>query len=676
MLSLTQLLRIPHVDAGFDISPDDSKIACAWNKTGEWQIYELEFPSPLPPLPLGEGNITQLTHGSGGKFNPRYAPDGKHLAYVLDVDGSESYHLIVLDRATQAHTDITPSLTLQPNFCWSPDGQQLAYLSAESGHFCAYIMSVDGTGKQLVLDSGHPAWEVTWSPDGKQLAVCCEMRGQDYGIFVVELETKEITTLCHAEPRSGEASLPHHQRLFAGAQSDNINAHAPQWSPDGKRLSFHSDLHDWFDIGMYDVESKVISWITNDEGDSQHACWSKEGQTLAHISSKGAMNWIEVKSVGQAFSLPLNGGLATRPTDESVGQAFSLTMNGGLATRPTGESVGQAFSLTMNGGLATRPTGKRFQLGQGIHTGSRFTGDGRRLVTTFSSPSQPADLWMLDIESGAAIQLTHSLPEDVAREEFVVPEEIFYKGMDGVDVPALLFRPQHTPAPAVVMIHGGPNWHYSAEWNPVMAHWASRGYAVLCPNYRGSTGYGRAWQNAARFDLGGVDTHDVAAGAQFLLREGLALEKRIAVTGRSHGGYLTMTCLTQFPELWCAGSAVVPFMNWFKTHANSREDVQHWDIENMGDPQENYERWHNASPFFFLDKVRAPVQLICGGHDPRCPAEDSLEARDKLVEIGKEVELLLYADEGHAFLKIGNVLDAELKRMEFIARNIDRYTRK
>ena len=119
-----------------------------------------------------------------------------------------------------------------------------------------------------------------------------------------------------------------------------------------------------------------------------------------------------------------------------------------------------------------------------------------------------------------SIQLTNSLPEELANEEFVMPEEIQYKGMDGVKIPALLFRPKETPAPAVVMIHGGPNWHYSAEWNPIMAHLASRGYVVLCPNYRGSTGYGREWQYAAQFDMGGVDTRDVASGAQYLLREG------------------------------------------------------------------------------------------------------------------------------------------------------------
>ncbi len=642
MLDLIQLLRVPCVDPHFDISPDTSKLAFAWNKTGEWQIYEVELsPSPHGRGVRGEGAI-RLTSGPGGKFNPRYSPDGSRLAYVLDADGSESYHLIVYDFTSQQHTDLTHNIShaLQSNFCWSPDGSQLAFLSDEKGHFSAYVIPSNGGEPQLALDTGHPAWQVEWSPDGRHLAVCCEMRGQDYGVFIVNLENKEVTMLCHPERQrhlhrtqvqvrvsdnSEEILLPY------GAQNDMINAHEPKWSLDGRRLAFHSDLHGWFDIGVYDLAEKEMEWVTKGEGDSQTPIFLESNSKLldlqkpnsgfhaqiAYTQSKGTMNWIEAFRLRPA---PLNA--------------------------------------------------RRYQIGQGIHSGIRLTSDLKRMVTTFSSPSKPPDLWMIDLESGKSIQLTNSLPEELMDAEFVTPEEIEYPGMDGVKVPALLFRPKHVPAPAVVMIHGGPNWHYSAEWNPVMAHLASRGYAVLCPNYRGSTGYGRNWQYAARFDLGGVDTRDVAAGAQYLLREGIA--NKVAVTGRSHGGYLTMTCLTQFPELWCAGSAVVPFTNWFKSHEDSREDLQHWNIENMGDPGENHERWYNASPFFFLDRIAAPVQLICGGNDPRCPASDSIATRDKLLAFGKSVDFLLYEDEGHAFLKIGNIVNSETRRVEFLARSLEK----
>jgi len=189
---------------------------------------------------------------------------------------------------------------------------------------------------------------------------------------------------------------------------------------------------------------------------------------------------------------------------------------------------------------------------------------------------------------------------------------------------------------------------------------------VLAPNYRGSTGYGRAWAQANDMRLGEVDTFDCAAGARYLLREHLVDPKKLFVSGRSHGGYLTMTCLTEYPDLWAGGSAVVPFLNWFTSHEYSRADLQHWDVENFGDPVQNADLWRRRSPFFYLDQIQASVQLICGEHDPRCPASESIAARDLLQELGKQVELILYPDEGHGFLKLENVIDHEVRRLTFL----------
>ena len=241
-------------------------------------------------------------------------------------------------------------------------------------------------------------------------------------------------------------------------------------------------------------------------------------------------------------------------------------------------------------------------------------------------------------------------------------------------MPALLYQPRQSggPFPAVVYVHGGPNWLTQITWDPVVQHMVSRGWVVLAPNYRGSTGYGRAWQLANRFDLGGGDTGDVVAGADYLVGEGLADPTRITVTGRSYGGYLTMTSLTQYPDRWAAGSAVVPFLNWFTGHANSREDLRHWDLENFGDPERDHDLYYERSPFFFLDRIRVPVQLICGAHDPRCPASESVQARDALVAQGKACDLVLYPDEGHGFLKTENVVDAEERRVAFLAQVLDR----
>jgi dipeptidyl aminopeptidase/acylaminoacyl peptidase len=207
-------------------------------------------------------------------------------------------------------------------------------------------------------------------------------------------------------------------------------------------------------------------------------------------------------------------------------------------------------------------------------------------------------------------------------------------------------------------------------WDPQIQHMVSRGWVVLAPNYRGSTGYGREWQLASRFDFGGVDTDDVAAGADYLTSHRIAASDKITITGRSWGGYLTMTCLTQYPERWRAGSAVVPFLNWFTGHTNPREDLQHWDLENFGDPEKDQELWNERSPFFFLDRIQAPVQPICGAHDVRYPESESTRANEQLTNLGKVCEYILYPDEGHSFLKVENQGKSK-QQVDFLAKHLE-----
>ena len=390
------------------------------------------------------------------------------------------------------------------------------------------------------------------------------------------------------------------------------------WSPDGRSLAFASNLLGQFQVAIYEVASGGITWLTDGQGEKEYPDWSQDGY-LTYVISHGPKSELVVMEI---------------------------------ASR-------QVSTFRVEPGVIYTP---------------KFTPDNQQIIFGFDNPRRPSDLWSFRRDNARFQQLTHSLPAQLDQSELVMPEEVWYPGLDGVAVPALLYRPQSGGdlPPALITIHGGPNWLTQITWDPLVQHLVSRGWVVLAPNYRGSTGYGRAWMNANRFDLGGVDTNDVAAGADFLVSQGLAEPSRIALTGRSWGGYLTMTCLTQFPEKWAAGSAVVPFLNWFTSHQNSRADLQHWDIQNFGDPLSNHDLWYQRSPFFFLDRIQAPVQLISGAQDVRCPASESRQAYDKLIALGKECEYHLYADEGHSFLRIENQVKEKTQRAAFLARYLEK----
>lgn len=595
-----ELLRIPYVnpDTGFDLSPDGKKVAFSWNRSGEWEIYLQELDR------IGEAH--RLTSGPGAKFGPRFSPDGKQLLYAVDLDGSESFDIHLINLASGEQQNLTPESpdAIQYNFCWAPDGKRIALISDRNGRFCTYILPLVGENQEpeKVYEGPGPNWDVHWSPDGGYLAVVSESRAQDRATAVIPVGENV---------KSGKPQL-------LALDGVVLNAGQVCWSPDGTRLAFSSDFHGVYEIGVFERESGEISWLTGGSGDKGEPDWSSDSRKLVYVQSEGPETWLVIHELDSLKS-------------------------------------------------------ERYQIESGIHYRPRFTPDGKSVLCVFDSPRRPDDLWRLDLESKTFQQISHSLPARYRLEDFIMPKHVEYPSLDGRMVPALLYLPDGAskPGPAVIVIHGGPNWLFQYLWYPLMTHMVSRGWIVLAPNYRGSTGYGREWQYANRFEMGRSDTMDVAAGVDYLISQKLADPQKIAVTGRSHGGYLTMSCLTQYPDRWAGGSAVVPFLNWFTSHANSRQDLQHWDVENMGDPVENEALWRERSPYFYLDRVEAPVQLICGANDPRCPASESLAARDKLQALGKEVDFRLYLDEGHAFLKIENVIDHELRRVAFLAKALD-----
>ena len=606
VMDLEALLRVPYVDSEleFDISPDGAQVAFSWNASGQWEVYVLSLD--------GTGSPQQVTTGPGAKFNPRWSPDGSRLAYALDLEGSECFDLYVHDLATGAHRNLTPDTpdAIQPLYDWSPDGTEMVFISDRSGCFDTYVMPAAGGQARLLLDLPYSDRDVRWSPDGHRLAVVAETIGQDFGVFIVSPGGGELLAI------GGPAVSP------AGGRSP-VHAKDPCWSPDGRAIAFASNLHGSYQVGVYDVATGAISWVTDGKGDKEYPDWSPDGRRLVFVTNDGPLSRLTVLDLG------------------------------------------------------TR-TMAMYEVGAGVHHHPRFTPDGGAVVLLFDNPGHPCDLWLLSLADGSTRALTCSLPPRLRDASFAMPVQVEYPSLDGRSVPALLYRPVEPSTgaeslqtstllpPAVIAVHGGPSWLAQFTWDPFVQHLVGRGWVVLAPNYRGSTGYGREWQLANRFDLGGGDTKDVVAGADYLVCEGLADPARIAVTGASYGGYMTMTSLTQYPDRWAAGSAVVPFLNWFTEFANERPDLQHWDRENFGDPEKDRDLYRERSPFFFLDRVTAPVQLICGMHDPRCPASESIQARDELLAQGRRCDFVLYEDEGHGFLKTDNLVDATKRQVAFL----------
>ena len=222
---------------------------------------------------------------------------------------------------------------------------------------------------------------------------------------------------------------------------------------------------------------------------------------------------------------------------------------------------------------------------------------------------------------GKSQQITNSLVAGVQPEDMVEPFLVHYPSRDGKwTISALVYVPYNMARSgqnaAVVYVHGGPASQSVNSFSRIIQHMVNQGYMVIAPNYRGSTGYGKEFLHANLFDMGGGDLQDVLAAADWIKQTGYLDPKKLVLMGGSYGGYLTMMGVTKAPDVWAAGVPIVPFVNWFTEIANEDPVLQQSDLATMGDPEKNKDLFHDRSPIFFVDQIKAPLLLLAGGNDP------------------------------------------------------------
>ena len=263
----------------------------------------------------------------------------------------------------------------------------------------------------------------------------------------------------------------------------------------------------------------------------------------------------------------------------------------------------------------------------------------------------------------------------VPADHMVEPFLVRFPSRDGKwTISAFLYVPRNMQRngqnAAIVYVHGGPTAQTVNSFNRFIQNMVNQGYMIIAPNYRGSTGYGKEFQHANLFDMGGGDLQDVLAAAEFIKQSGFLDPKKIVLMGGSYGGYLTMMGVTKAPDVWAAGVPIVPFVNYFTEIEHEDPILREMDLATMGDPEKDKDRFRDRSPIFFIDQVKAPLLLLAGGHDPRCPKEETLQVVEAVKKRGGVAEYKIYEDEGHGFSRLENQIDAYKRAANFIKSHV------
>ncbi len=563
-------------------------------------------------VPAEGGFPTQLTVSDQRQTSPTWSPDGKWIAYQSDYDGDEQWDIFLVSPKTGKVVNVTQTREIaETNPTWSPDGRYLAYEVKPKTSAAVEIDIYDMVMREVKhLTTSTPQDKRNanpiWSKDGKHI------------VYTQEQAKGTDSNIFIADVATATSTLltPHKEEQLHFANDI---------SPDGKRVLLTSNAANGYEnVGLIDIATRKIAWLTNDKWEIRAHEFSPDGK---HIT----------------VSANVDGNEDIYVYDLASGKSTALPIPKGVNEPAGGHSA--------------------------------FSADGTRLLYYHNGPTAPGDLWVYHLASGKSQQLTHSLVGGIRSEDMVEPYLVHYPSRDGKwTISAFLYVPfnmaRNGQNAAIVYIHGGPTAQTMNSFNRFVQFAANQGYMVLAPNYRGSTGYGKEFQQANLFDMGGGDLQDVLAGVEWIKQTGHLDPKKIAVMGGSYGGYLSMMAVTKAPEVWAAGVPIVPFVNWFTEIENEDPVLRESDLATMGDPVKNKALYEERSPINFIDQIKAPLLLLAGGHDPRCPKSETQQVVDAIKKRGGTVDYKIYDNEGHGFARVENQVDAYKRVADFLLAHV------
>lgn len=299
---------------------------------------------------------------------------------------------------------------------------------------------------------------------------------------------------------------------------------------------------------------------------------------------------------------------------------------------------------------------------------------GHRLLFTLESGKRLSNIWLLDMDLESIARLTDNLLPEEIEARLAEPMLCRFKSFDGLEVPYWLYVPAGMQAknlPIDIEIHGGPEGQELPAFTPFIQYLVSQGIAVVAPNVRGSTGYGKTYTHLDDVEKRLDSVKDIDALVSHLIESGVADKDRLAVTGMSYGGFMTLSCVTRYPHLWACAVDTVGMYNLESFMENTAEYRRAHRGSEYGTLEHHRELLRKVSPIDKVDDITAPLMVIHGKNDPRVPVSEAEQVVKYLREKGLPVEFICYEDEGHGIAKLKNKLDCYPKTAVFIKKYLN-----
>jgi dipeptidyl aminopeptidase/acylaminoacyl peptidase len=571
---------------------------------------------------------------------------------------------------------------------WSVDGKQIFVATNLTGRTNIWRTDAAGSWPVQLTQSDDSQSGLAASADGKYLYFQQDVGGNEYtDIYRVPVNGGAVENLTSTPDRRETGVLV--------GPSGGLAALTTKLKSEGQS-----------NVAVMDAEGKVR--VLTRETDPQYGwspvAWIDDGKALIanrdRVDSKAGEVWRIDVATGAATKLIAKADTVYSAADATAdGKWIAVAtdeggqMHAGLyetATRkwtwlkPTPwEQMPNIFTrdgkaLIFGTNADTRSTLYKLDLATGAETALSIppgvnyavgseprSPDGRTIMLNHSGADSPANLYLYDLASGTSLPATQLAIASLLPDALPKSDVVTYKSFDGTLVSAIVTMPANLKRdggnPAIVLPHGGPTGQAQDGYSRYATAFASRGYVVIQPNFRGSTGYGKAFQDANFKDLGGGDLKDTVAAKTFLVATGYVDPKRVGIFGGSYGGFMTLMAIGRAPDEFAAAVQWFGIINWRTMYRDQDEQLKAYQRGLLGTPESDPKVYDAASPLTYIRNAKAPLLTIQGENDIRVPRGQAQEVNDILKAKGNVVETVFYPAEGHGFQKRENQLDS-LKR--------------
>jgi dipeptidyl aminopeptidase/acylaminoacyl peptidase len=611
------------------------------------------------------------------------SPDGRQVLYTLSyADMKENERRTEIwsvstdggkpRRFTSGKNDNSPQ--------WSPDGQAIAFISTrgtgESAKPQIHLISSFGGEAEKLTDSKTGVSSFAWAPDGKRIAYVAQVplteaeekkqKDKDDAqvidanfrfthLWTIDIETKKATEIVRNDWVIGD----------------------PQFSPDGKRLSFTTNPTPKADDGslsdVYIVHadgSGSPRKLYDNDGPDYAARWSPDGKSIAFASRAAKKGQLGFASL---YIISAEGGMPrpVSPGYDGPAPAVIWSSDGSkLYFQAAHRTTSQIFSVPASGGEA-----KMISSGDAIISGLSVARNSDRVSFTRSDIQHPGDVYVSSISNFSQTRLTDHNPQ--LKEIALGHSEVYrWKSKDGAEIEGVLIYPVNYERgkryPTIANIHGGPSGVWTQSFPGThgnYAHiWAGKGWVVFLPNVRGSSGYGEKFLLANYRDWGGGDYQDIQTGLDELVRRGIADPDKMGQTGWSYGGYMTAWTLTQTNRFKAVmvGAGLTNMFSMYSTNDLQRVLEGYFGAQ----PWDDFQAYWRASAMAFIKQARTPTLILHGSNDQRVPIGQAQELYMGLKKNRVPAQLVFFPREGHGLQEPRHQLDKMKREYAWFAKYV------